>query len=465
MTFKDLSVKKSYSSDYDDILNDFYIPVLSRAYEYCRLAGYFSSTSLAIAARGISKFIINKGKMKLIVSPKLTKADIEIILSSQNKSKSLIENTLIKELENIEDEIIRDHVAALGWMIINGTLEIKVAIPLSIESFKQSHDEKDLIHAGIFHQKVGILKDKDNNTISFSGSINESAQGWLGNIEEFKVFRSWIFEESQYVITDSDKFERFWNNKSLRVKVFNIPSAVEERLIEFAPPDIEVLNLEKYYIGALKRKIRLFSHQKKAIDNWLTNNMRGIFEMATGTGKTFTAIGCIDQLINQNYGLIVIITCPYKHLLQQWKREINRFGLHYDSIIIADSSNKKWRDDLTNSLIDISIEQKKNVIVLITHTTFHNPDLLETLKKYKKNSKIFLIADEVHGLGANKIKEGFSEVYDYRLGLSATPRRWFDEVGTKAIYDFFEKTLFEFDLKAAINTVNPETGNTFLVPY
>lgn len=464
MNLKSLFLKKSYSSDYDDILNDFYIPVLAKSCEYQRLAGYFSSTSLSVAARGLSDFIRNGGKMKLIVSPRLNEDDIDVILNSQIDSKQIIENNFIKELDSIDDELIRDHVSALGWMIANGTLNIKVVIPINTKN-RDLIMERFSSQTGIFHQKVGILKDKDGNTISFSGSINESALGWLGNIEEFKVFRGWISEENQYVETDIVKFERFWNDKSWRVRVIDIPRAVEEKLIEYAPNDFNNLDLEKYNKSFRVKKMQLYSHQKKAVDSWLNNNMRGIFEMATGTGKTFAAIGCIDQLSQINKELLVVITCPYKHLVQQWRREIIRFGLNFDKIIVADSSNNRWRDNLVNALIEISLGQKQLIIVLTTHSTFPSKDLLDIVQENKKNNKIFLIADEVHGLGANKSKKGLSNNYDYRLGLSATPRRWFDDEGTKAIYDFFEKNVFEFDLKNAINTINPATGDTFLVPY
>ncbi len=133
-----------------------------------------------------------------------------------------------------------------------------------------------------------------------------------------------------------------------------IPEAVEKKLIELAPKDIEKLDLEKWYpkVSGRRDKIMLFEHQKEAVESWVKNGMRGIFEMATGTGKTFAALGCLMRTNETHKKLAVIITCPYQHLVQQWKREIDKFGITFD-YIVADSSNPSWKDDLADSLVDI----------------------------------------------------------------------------------------------------------------
>ncbi len=464
MSFKDISLKKSYSSDEDDILNDFYIPTLETSIEYKRLAGFFSSTSLAVAAKGIYGLIKNNGTMKLIVSPKLSKRDIEIIINSNEEPEKYIEKNMLDELEKFENEIIRDHVYALGWMIANKKLEIKVAIAFSIEDKILSIDDID--KSGLFHQKVGILRDENNNILTFSGSVNETAAGWLGNIEEFKVFRSWENSEEDYVLADTSKFNRFWNNQSLRVKVIEIPKAVERKFIEIAPLDIGEINIQKLYNKIKRRKeLKLWQHQKDAIKFWLKNGMKVFFEMATGTGKTYAALGCINEINKFTQKFLVIITCPKSHLVQQWKREINKFGINYESLIIADSSNPYWKNNLTDSLIDNSMGYKNKILILTTHDTFFSKDFKKIIQNNKSNSDIFLIADEVHGLGAEKRKMGLIDDYNLRLGLSATPKRWFDDVGTHKIYNYFGNTVYEFGLEKALNAENPDTGESYLTPY
>lgn len=463
MALTSLHLQKAYSSDSDDILQEFYIPALAESSEYCRLAGFFSSTSLAVAARGISSLIRNRGVMKLIVSPRLTQDDLDAILNSEKDADTTIESRLLAELDQLGDEFARDHVAALGWMISAGMLKIKVAVPTT-DSGRPLKGE-DAERSGLFHQKVGIMRDPQGNTISFSGSVNETAAGWLANIEEFKVFQGWEPAEKQYVETDTAKFDRFWTNQSWRVKVVDVPEAVKARLVSTAPKDISAIDLEKHYTRSRRRGPQLFPHQKTAVDVWIQKGMRGIFAMATGTGKTFAAFGCLDRALRMQNKLLMIIACPYGHLVQQWKREISRFGLHYDDLIVADSSNTHWRDMLANGLIDISLGHKHTMVVLATHATFRSRDFVDIIRKHKRGFKVVLVADEVHGLGAERSQTGLLSEYDFRLGLSATPRRWFDTSGTQAIYGFFGEEVFQFGLEQAIHTLNPATGETYLVPY
>lgn len=461
MSLSQLKLKSSYDSE-EDVLNSFYIPVLSQATTYNRLAGFFSSTTLAVAARGMSNFIKNNGKMKLVVGAKLHKDDVEAIREGLEEPKKLIEKISLQDLYAINNELINDHVSALGWMVANKTLEIKVAIVTDETGIPLDADTIE--RRGIFHQKVGILQDDDGNSISFSGSINETATAWLHNIEEFKVFRSWIEGETEYLQSDYQKFEKYWNGSGRNVKIMNIPEAVKEKLIEIAPRDITELNLDKWQIRetSTKKRIILLDYQNQAISNWLKNDKKGIFEMATGTGKTFTALGCLKNILNTEEKLIAVITCPYDHLVKQWQDNMKDFDILSD-VIIADSSNPNWKNKLTDYVLDIKNDLKEKLIILTTHATFSSGDFTKIIKI--PNEKLFLIADEVHGIGAPKRQEGLIEDYDYRLGLSATPKRWFDLEGTNKLFEYFGGTVFEFTLKDAIYNLNPDTGKTYLTPF
>jgi len=134
-------------------------------------------------------------------------------------------------------------------------------------------------------------------------------------------------------------------------------------------------------------------------------------------------------------------------------------------MLVADSSNSRWRDELADALVDVTLGHLDNLAILATHNTFSSIDFERITGKNKKGFSILLLADEVHRLGAEKAKSGLSELYDFRLALSATPKRWFDDLGTRAIYDYFGEVVFEFGLEEAINTVNPETNQTYLTPY
>ena len=447
MNFRDLMMKKSYDSDSDDILRDFYIPALSCSTLYKRLTGFFSSTSLAVAAKGVCELISNGGKIELVCGAKFTESDIEAIKEVYTSPESVLEELILDELNNLVDKFVEDHVRAFGWMLKNQLLTIKIAIvcdkmgiPLDYRSIEQR---------GLFHQKVGILEDLEGNRLSFSGSENESAAGWQSNIEEFKVFRNWVSTEEEYFEADLRKFEKYWNGYPDRTKVIDLPEAAKNKLIKSAPDNLEDLKIDRWYTKKpkMKRPIALRDYQKDAVSNWLSKGKKGIFEMATGTGKTFAALGCLRVLLNKEDSLITIIACPYNHLITQWSKNIQEFGIALNAVV-ADSTRPSWRDKLVDKIIDVDTGVDKHLIVLTTHDSLPSKDFREIMQKM--TTPIFLVADEVHGIGTPERKRGLLGEYKYRLGLSATPRRWFDPEGTQALFQYFGPTVYEFPLNKAI---------------
>ena len=222
---------------------------------------------------------------------------------------------------------------------------------------------------------------------------------------------------------------------------------------------------KKTYSGNYITELNLWNHQTEAINNWLDNGSRGLLEMATGTGKTLTALGCLKEKIIRENKLLVVIACPFNHLVSQWERELEKIGI-FSHKMTADSTNPKWKKELKNALIDIKIGTYNYIIVLTTHKTMSSPKFIDLINDgSNKDNETLLIVDEVHGIGAPEMRKGLISRYDYRLGLSATPSRWMDEDGTGEIMDFFQGTVFKFDLQKAINTINPSTGESFLCPY
>jgi superfamily II DNA or RNA helicase len=458
MNLRDLPFKNAYDSDTDNALIDFYIPALANSVLYDRLTGFFSSTTLAAAAKGIVGLVKNGGSIRLITGAVFQEQDIKAIKDAINTPEKIIEQSMLEALDSLEEGFVKDHVRALGWLVAKGKLKIKIAIVLDNQGFPI--DIKGLAQKGIFHQKVGILKDAEGNKISFSGSDNESANGWHRNIEEFKVFRSWVEAEKQYFDADYLKFQKFWYGTAIRTRIIEIPKAIEDQLIKIAPNSIEELNLEKWEQSISSPGVRLRDYQKKAVENWLDAGKKGILEMATGTGKTFTALSCVDQLAKTERKLITVISSPYVHLSEQWLKEATKFGIE-GTKIVADSSQNKWKDKLVDSLLDVENGVNENLTIFTTHATFSSNDFITIIQESKKRTpsqKILLIADEVHGIGALQRREGLIDDYDFRLGLSATPKRWFDDKGTEKIFDYFGDTVFEFSLKAAIDA-------GFLVSY
>ncbi|MCR3907102.1 MAG: hypothetical protein NUK62_08780 [Tenericutes bacterium] len=213
---RELNLKNSYDYDVDDILLDFYVSALSVASSYSRLCRFFSSTSLAVASKGISKLIKNNGEIQLVTGAKFSKEDADAIKMVHQKPEELIEKNFLKELNSLENEFVRDHVRALGWMIANKKLHTKIAIVSESEGIPLQYNT--VLKKGIFHQKVGILEDIAGNKNSFSGSDNETGLGWQNNIEELKLFRNWVESEKSYFIADNSNSRNIVITKQVEQK-------------------------------------------------------------------------------------------------------------------------------------------------------------------------------------------------------------------------------------------------------
>jgi superfamily II DNA or RNA helicase len=144
--------------------------------------------------------------------------------------------------------------------------------------------------------------------------------------------------------------------------------------------------------------------------------------------------------------MVAIITCPYQHLVDQWERELIKFNIQFDESIKASSINNSWKDDISKCLIDISIGNINKAIIFTTHKTFSSKDFIKIMEDKSDDIPILLIADEVHGIGAEKSRNGLINRYNFKLGLSATPERWFDDLGTNVIYKYFGNVIFKFSL-------------------
>lgn len=467
MAFKDLQLKRSYDTGETgtDVLRDFYVPALGAASSYDRLAGFFSSRALAVAAEGVAGLIRNGGRMRLVVSPRLQPEDAAALTEGAptHEFEALMVTRMRDEfcLEDLESEIARNHVRALCWMLSSGVLEIRLVI---LDGFTASD-------AGLYHQKVGILTDPAGDMVSFSGSINETAKGWLGNIEQFKVFRSWVDVESDYVTDDCDTFARYWEGTSCAARTITLPVAIKEDLLRLAPDDIESLDTlmareeRPPWASATKPAFKLRAYQQEAVDAWLDAGGMGIFEMATGTGKTKTALSAVQRLAREKKCLLVVVSVPYQHLATQWREDILQMFPQAD-VVMAGGSNSNWRKDTLDLTARLAMGVTEVAIVVAVHNTAASPSFLAELARAQGVcSDTVLIADEMHALGAAKFQSALSQDYRWRLGLSATPQRWFDDAGTSALESFFGDVVYKFGIEEALRYIDPSTGKSVLTPY
>lgn len=433
MSFKEIEseISPSYNSANSDIVNDFYNKVLSESIYYDRISGFFNSTSLAVAAKGIDKFIKNNGHMRLICGAQLDEDDLKSINNSDDL-KNIIDKKFIDDYNSIEDELIRNHVKVLGWMVANEYLEIKIGINKKSDGSYSN---------GMLHSKIGIMYDEFGDSLLFNGSVNETAYGWRNNIESLKVFFSW--KTPEYMDGDKKDFENFWEGLDPSLAIFDVPKATKNKLIEIAPKSKK--ELDKI---PLNNKPKLRAYQNKALHSWLDNGMKGIFSMATGTGKTFTALSCFDKISNEKKQLMTVIICPQKHLISQWEQNLKIFE-YKGEILHAYGDNPKWSSEFLSYIGDLESGLIKKLVVFSTFNTFSREKFIDKINMY--DGEILLIVDEVHGVGSTDFRNGLVEdKYNYRLGLSATPEIEDDFERTDLVYNYFGGIIYNYDLKKAI---------------
>jgi hypothetical protein len=198
MSLKDIKLKLSYNSGDDDLVNSFFIPCFKNSIKYNRAVGFFSSEILTVLSKGLHEFLLNNGTMSLICSPRLNKEDIEAIEKGYRQRENVIQDVIIREIEDIPEGIIYNSLNCLSWLIANNKLDIKIALPRNITYSDY----------GIYHEKIGVFCDDSGNAVAFSGSQNETLYGISCNYESFDIYRSW--NESERCNLKISHFNRLW---------------------------------------------------------------------------------------------------------------------------------------------------------------------------------------------------------------------------------------------------------------
>jgi len=448
MGLKNVSIKNEYRTFIDDVAKDFYIPLLREAVLYQRAVGFFSSSALAIITKGIEGLVQNGGKIQVITSPKLSASDIEEI-GKGYEIRKVIEKALIRELDSGDTQTKLEELSFIARLVADGILDIKIA-------FLTTGNE-----IAMYHEKMGLITDTESNTVAFSGSMNESENALSGNYEVFDTFRSWT-TDFERVFQKKKAFKVIWEGDEVGVETLEFPVAVKKRLYEYNPvlrkrnePSTSN-NIEKMHCAEEKSAIYLPSdfeirdYQKKAIENWENNNYCGIYDMATGTGKTLTALASIEYLFKKNNSrLAIVIVCPYQHLVEQWVEDIVRFGIQ-PIIGYSASPQKNWRKLLDDAVRDqkLKVKNRDFFTFIATNATFASEYVQQQISKARGD--ILLVVDEAHNFGSERLIKVLDERFKYRLALSATLERHNDEEGTAALYNYFGNKCIEYTLERAI---------------
>ena len=227
-SLRDVQWKTSYRP-VDGLLENFYVPALSRAVRYDRIAGFFSSTALSVAAAGVARLVARGGKMRLLVGAQLSKQDVDAILRGACLDSRIQQRfqAIINDPEALSDALVKERIKVLAWLVSQGQLEIRVVVEAD------STNGDPLVSDGYFHVKSGIMWDEHGDSLAFTGSINESLTAWKNNFERFKVFLSW--DRPEDVKEEQEFFDRLWADAEPGWATVNLPDAVKRDLIKYAP--------------------------------------------------------------------------------------------------------------------------------------------------------------------------------------------------------------------------------------
>lgn len=449
MSLEKLNLKREFRSFQDDIVESFYIPTLSNSILYQRAVVFFSSSALSSIAPGINCLIENGGKVEIIASPKLSKEDIEEIKKGY-QIREIIENSILREMENVPEDIDLKNLSYLASLVADNKLDIKIA------SLSRNNG------ISMYHEKFGIITDEKGNSVAFSGSMNESENAFLGNYESFDVFCSWTSDYDR-VCDKKMAFDAIWNDYEPGIQTIPFPEAAKERLLQYytrinADERIETKNTNNDSRDEIRlpEDFEIRDYQKTAISNWKNNNYVGIYDMATGTGKTLTALASAEQLYRDNRKrLAVVIVCPYQHLVEQWVLDIKRFGIE-PIIGYSTSPQKEWKSRLEESIFLFNLNSINSFCFVTTNSMFCSKKIHEYMCQLKKDTLI--IIDEAHNMGATNYQKYLPENIPYRLALSATISRHNDIEGTACLVSYFKKKCIIYTLQDAIR-------NKMLTPY
>lgn len=443
MGLKECTIKKEYRSLINKVVEDFYVPILKEAVLYQRAVGYFSSSALTAISHGIDGLIKNGGKIQIVASPKLSDSDIEEIHKGYELRK-VLEKALLREISEPKTQYEIEKLSYIARLVASNILDFKIA-------FLSSNND-----VAMYHEKMGIITDSQGDSIAFSGSMNESVNAFNGNYEAIDVFCSWT-DDNERVFQKQMVFNAIWNDYEPCIKTIAFPDVVREKLYSYNSQISTRSHLEYAYKPVsekideiyLPADFQIRDYQQLAIDNWKKQNYRGIYDMATGTGKTLTALASVEQLFRDNKKRLgIIIVCPYKHLVEQWIEDIERFGIK-PIIGYSDSPQRNWKKKLEQAVRSFNLKVLNFFCFITTNDSFVTERIQAQIQQLSDD--VVYVVDEAHNMGSTNYRKCLPNNIKYRLALSATIDRHNDQEGADALISYFGKKCIEYSLKDAID--------------
>ena len=420
------------------------LPV-SRLYQ--RAVGFFASSVFGVADLEFAAFFASGGRMELVCSPSLSAADIAAFAEGIYNSRRWA-NSKSEDIQKLPRESLGRGL--LSWAMATGSLSVQIAVVPGSGS------------RSIYHEKIGVFVTRNDEIIAFEGSANESSSGYVNNYERVLAHHQASGGRPEAAVeVIRQNFEQLWNNKTPGLEIVPLHEAFRRRLLTVreendprrqkqATDDALTMIIPSEIICKPPRLV-LRPYQKAAIQSWFDHGGMGIYAMATGSGKTVTAL-CSLEAVFQKVGppLGIIIVAPYLNLVDQWSEEAAKFGL---APINCSGSRSDWVRAVDSAVFLANASKQPLFSLVTTNATFAGEPFQEALSKIRVRT--VLVADEVHNLGARHLQRCLPKRVKLRLGLSATPERWMDEDGTEAIAKYFGDVVFRFDLADALHADPP----------
>ena len=426
---QDLHLNKSYVSYGDDTISESLItPCLKVAKRYRRSAGFFSSGVINVMLDGIVALVRNGGKIQLITSQRLNEADIDAIKIGYSKRSEIIENAFLITFENEIDKLNDLNLNILSELIASRIMDIKIAVTKGL---------------GIYHDKLGIIEDSEGNVVVFFGSSNETEFGYTQNYEKVRIARGWIVNESATVEDEMREFDSLWEANNAFVEIYDFKEAINKCILQV---------VKKREAVRKQKAVELRKYQEEAIAAWTANHYKGFFVMATGTGKTWTAI--YAALTLQQYDKTIIVICaPYKHLVQQWYEDVKKVFAEA-RIVKVSSENPIWEQEIKEEIIRSNHYPDNQIVIISTIMSFHKERFESVLSTSK--SKRLLIVDEAHRFTTRP--DWLLGKYEYLLGLSATPFTGINTAIGDELMAWFGGRVYNLPIEFAL-------AKGYLIPY
>lgn len=440
----------------DPLFSDVLVPAFRSSTSLDIMMGYFASSSFAEIAPGLATFLRNtQAPLRIVISPFLTDTDFDALTRDDAHLADLARKLLVDEIPT-EQHLARHTLECLAWLLVQRRLIFKIAV----------------MRDALFHPKVWLFQDV-NSSAALHGSTNLTKSGLALNREQLTLSRDWSGEESVYAIVRlRNEFDDLWVGGDDDCHVLDLPDAVARDVVETyktdrMPDDAHLRTLwnrahklpdpvaqeELSQPAALTIPSHLnyesgdFAHQGEAVRAWEAAGRRGILEMATGSGKTITAMICASRLQDEGNGMIVVVSAPYRPLIEQWCDEIRQFGVDPVNLTAVGGPLARSRQ-IAQAGRRIRTGLSQAEVLVVSNDTLCTDDFNQRLAALP--SAKLIVADECHNLGAASFADSPPEYFDYRLGLSATPERQYDDVGTEALRAYFGETCFTFTLEEAI---------------